>query len=85
MWRAFFLAIGLSLVIMGAEFMAVERVVLYEPPAPGGPIAALTNITSTVSVNATTLAPPEWAPWCLFSAGAIVMIYSFTIPKRVRE
>ena len=26
--------------------------------------------------------PPDWAPWSLISAGAVVIIYSFTIPKR---
>ena len=85
MWRAFFLAIGFSLVILGAEFMAVEQVVLYEPPSSGGALAAITTMTSTQIVSATTLAPPEWAPWCLFSVGAVVMIYSFTIPMRVRD
>jgi hypothetical protein len=29
------------------------------------------------------IAPPDWAPWSLLSAGAVVMLYSFTIPRRV--
>ena len=85
MWRAFFLAIGVSLVILGAEFMAIDQVVLYQPPAEGGALHTLTSITSTRVIGPTVLAPPEWAPWCLFSVGAVVMIYSFTIPKRVRD
>ena len=32
-----------------------------------------------------TIAPPDWAPWILMSAGAVVILYSFTIPKRVRD
>ena len=85
MWRAFFLAIGVSLIILGAEFMAVEQVVLHELPKEGSAIDTIANITSTRVVAAKTFAPPEWIPWCLFSAGAVGGIYSFTIPKRVRE
>ncbi|HZZ71690.1 MAG TPA: hypothetical protein VFE24_05520 [Pirellulales bacterium] len=29
------------------------------------------------------LNPPEWAPWSLMSAGAVIILYSFTIPKRI--
>ena len=85
MWRAFFLAIWLSLVILGAEFMAVEQVELHKAPPEGSAINTLANMTSMEAINATTLVPPEWAPWLLFSAGAVVMLYSFTIPKRVRD
>jgi hypothetical protein len=27
--------------------------------------------------------PPDWAPWSLLSLGAVTIIYSFTIPKRM--
>jgi hypothetical protein len=27
--------------------------------------------------------PPDWVPWSLLGAGAVVMLYSFTIPQRV--
>jgi hypothetical protein len=27
--------------------------------------------------------PPDWAPWSLMSAGAVIMLYSFTVPKRM--
>jgi len=30
-------------------------------------------------------APPDWAPWILMSVGAVVMLYSFTIPRRVKD
>jgi hypothetical protein len=29
------------------------------------------------------LTPPDWAPWSLMATGAVVIIYSFTVPKRV--
>lgn len=74
MVRAFFLALGVSTAIIGLEFMAVDKATIIsrvESPA-GGP--------SRVQVR--EIAPPDWVPWTLLSAGSIVMIYSFTIPKR---
>ena len=29
--------------------------------------------------------PAEWAPWSLLSAGAVVTLYSFTIPAKLRS
>jgi hypothetical protein len=29
------------------------------------------------------LIPPDWAPWSLISTGAVVMLYSFTLPKKL--
>ena len=29
------------------------------------------------------IVPPDWAPWSLIGAGAVVVLYSFTIPRRV--
>ena len=83
MWRAFFLAIGISLIILGAEFMAVDHVIFHKPPEAGSAIDTLVTVTNTEVISANTYRPPDWTPWSLFSAGAIVMIYSFTIPKRV--
>ena len=34
-------------------------------------------------IEQTEVVPPEWAPWSLMGAGAVVVLYSFTIPKRV--
>ena len=30
-----------------------------------------------------TIVPPDWAPWSLISAGAVIMLYSFTLPKKL--
>jgi hypothetical protein len=74
MWRAFFLAIGISLAILGAECFVIEQAVMTkrspDEPAVGMP---------TQSV---TIRPPEWAPWSLVSAGVIIVLYSFTLTKR---
>jgi hypothetical protein len=70
MWRSFFLAIGAYCCLLGVQALAVEKAVL-KADAPGA------HSTSREVI------PPEWAPWSLLGAGAVVMLYSFTIPQRV--
>jgi hypothetical protein len=85
MWRAFFLAIGISLVIIGAQCLVIDRVVLAsgtvtEVKQEVGLFGAQNNASNGGSKE---LTPPEWAPWSLMATGAVVIIYSFTVPKRV--
>lgn len=86
MWRAFFLAVGISLVIIGGQCLVVERVVL----ARGTDASAVQNNeyifgaqNSATRSGGKDIIPPDWAPWSLMAAGAVVMIYSFTVPRRV--
>ena len=80
MWRSFFLAVGISLCILGAECLVVQRVVMAGNTAP----ANSTNMPNEADDSSPRhIQPPEWAPWSLMSAGAVVMLYSFTIPRRV--
>jgi hypothetical protein len=85
MWRAFFLAIGVCLLILGGEFMLVDRVVLHHAPKAGSAIGTMAILTDTEVGDGKTYSPPDWTPWSLFSAGAVVVIYSCTIPKRVKD
>ena len=81
MWRAFFLAMGIASIILGAECLAIEKAILASEAA-----AAPNSNSTTLSVPVATkreVTPPEWAPWSLLSAGAVVVLYSFTLPKRV--
>ena len=70
LWRALFLALGVSSCILGLEALAVEKAVL--------------NVSTEAKANGqpTVVSPPDWAPWSLMSGGAVVMLYSFTIPNR---
>ena len=78
MWRSLFLAVGLTLMIIGAECLVVDRAVFAQSiPGPGGQ-------GESQGTSERTVAPPDWAPWSLLSAGAVVCIYSFTIPRRVK-
>lgn len=31
------------------------------------------------------VSPPDWAPWSLMSGGAVVILYSFTLPKKLKS
>jgi hypothetical protein len=74
MWRAFFLAIGVTLAVVGAECLVIDSATLVT-----GAAAAGQQYTQRV------VRPPEWAPWSFLAAGAVVMLYSFTIPKFVSQ
>jgi hypothetical protein len=81
MWRAFFLAIGFFLIVLGVECLGVERMSLKiheSPPAPVSPFDLEQKVGGAMQVN-----PPAWAPWSLLSTGAVMCLYSFTIPRRV--
>jgi hypothetical protein len=72
MWRAFFLAVGAYCCLLGVEALALDSAVL-KPEVRGGQQVA----------PGKTISPPDWAPWSLMGAGAVVTLYSFSIPRRV--
>jgi hypothetical protein len=85
MWRAFFLAVGISMCIVGAECLAVERFELATDEVveegPAGP-ATLFGASSSSPMAATRdIEPPEWAPWSFLSAGAVIILYALTINR----
>jgi hypothetical protein len=70
MWRSFFLAIGAYCCLLGIEALAVEKAVVKVDP----------GATQTATRE---IVPPDWAPWSLLGTGAVVVLYSFTVPQRV--
>jgi hypothetical protein len=74
MWRSFFLAIGVYCCLLGVEALAVERAVLKDNFGSSPPAAAAREIV-----------PTDWAPWSMIGGGAVVVLYSFTIPQRVAK
>lgn len=72
MWRSLFLAVGAYTCLLGVEALAIEKAVLKQPEN-GQPRKFLSE----------DITPPEWAPWSLMASGAVVVLYSFTIPRRV--
>jgi hypothetical protein len=76
MVRAFFLAIGLYVSILGLECLVIDKAVLH---ARGGSVA------QQAANGLREFTPADWAPWSLLSAGAVVMLYSFTLPAKMRS
>ena len=76
MWRAFVMAVGLSLCILGGECMIVDRVVVARDGSSGSSYTTTDELSAWASGAAPStkrrvLIPPEWAPWGLLSAGAL--------------
>lgn len=80
MWRSVFLALGIFCLVLGAEALVVEKVVL----AADAPVSASAT-PGDAAPSQREYVPHEAAPWMLMSVGAVVMLYSFTIPRRVRD
>jgi hypothetical protein len=79
MWRAFFLALGTYCVILGAQCLVIDKAVLNAREDSRSPLAFM---SAGQGGRNKELAPPDWAPWTLMSAGAVTILYSFTIPAR---
>lgn len=75
MWRATFLAFGTYTALLGAECLVLDKAVLAEK---GNETAGMLG-----QPRSRELVPPEWAPWTLLSAGAVTMLYTWTLPKKV--
>lgn len=71
MWRSLFLALGAYTCLLGVEALALEKAVIKKP------VEGQTN-----QYTKEDLVPPQWAPWSLMGGGAVVVLYSFTIPRR---
>ena len=73
MLRALFLAAGLFVLVLGLECLAIDN-------------ATLTNISDQGSgPTIVTFMPQEWVPWSLISAGAVTILYSFTLPNKFKS
>lgn len=80
MWRSFFLGVGLSLIILGAESLIVERAVLAETASL---LLESAELTGERIVNQSRMFKrPEWVPWTLLSIGILTILYSFSLPRR---
>jgi hypothetical protein len=84
MWRALFLAVGISMCILGAECLVVERFVMgSEGPPPAQTPASLFGASpAAVGPASRDVEPPEWAPWSLLSAGAVIILYAITLNRQ---
>jgi hypothetical protein len=79
MWRAFFLSVGICSVVLGLECLVIDKAIL-PPSGEHSPTGMLEFGTPKLR----EVAPPEWAPWSLLSGGAVVILYTFTLPQKIK-
>ena len=79
MWRAFFLSVGICSVVLGLECLLIDKAVL--PPSGEHSAAGLLELSAP---RLREVVPPEWAPWSLLSGGAVVILYTFTLPQKIK-
>lgn len=80
MWRSLFLAIGIVLCILGAECLVIDKAVLVQNDEQPKQTASYFAAASEPSNE--EFRPPEWLPWGLISSGAVVILYSHSLPRR---
>ena len=83
MWRSLFLAIGITLCIVGVECMFIEEAVLAKSVAEHVPAAAVDRSMSMGGAKR-ELETKEWMPWSFLGGGAVIILYTITIPRRLQ-
>ena len=86
MWRAFFCAIGIVLIILGIECLLIDSALLVAGVMddPGQPVQQLSGglFSGPVPTNVDRIfRPSEWFPWSLLATGSIVLLYSISLKK----
>lgn len=81
MWRAFFYAVGIMLVVLGVECLVIDSAVLHNGNSEE--MVQNNNIwTGTTGLEGNrVIKPAEWQPWSFLASGSIVLLYSLTIKK----
>jgi hypothetical protein len=84
MWRAFFSAIGIVLLILGVECLLIDSAVLaagvVDDPMPIQN-AGLFGASAPQMASSRIFRPAEWIPWSLLASGAVVLLYAVNLQK----
>ncbi|MGE3779569.1 MAG: hypothetical protein AB7F89_20435 [Pirellulaceae bacterium] len=80
MWHAFLIAIGVAALILGGEFLVIERATLTLPVEENLEQRPLLSDLHQAT-HSKEFVPPEWAPWTLLSFGAVMVLYSTSAGK----
>ncbi|MEI6255481.1 MAG: hypothetical protein WCQ77_02440 [Planctomycetota bacterium] len=67
MWKSVFLSAGIFACVAGLELLLIDSAVVLPVDGRGEP---------------SIFAAPDWAPWCLISAGAVTILHFCTMPAR---
>ncbi|WP_153556440.1 hypothetical protein [Roseimaritima sediminicola] len=80
MWRSFFLAVAIMMIILGIECLMIESASLYA--AKQSSATELMDPTMPPAATTRVWQPAEAVPWALLSGGAVIILYAITLPKR---
>lgn len=80
MWRAFFLAVGAMLFIVGIETLLIDSATIYS--ASESSATDMLDPSARPASKTKVVKPGEWLPWTSMSVGTIVVLYAFTLPQR---
>ncbi|TWU04228.1 hypothetical protein [Stieleria varia] len=83
MWRSLFIALGIMAIIVGIECLLIDSASFYSRSSTTA--VDFLDPSGAPSKSITTWKPKEWFPWLVLSVGTLVVIYSFTIPNRIRH
>jgi hypothetical protein len=81
MRKAIVLAIGTFLIVFGVQCLGVET---FHLRLRGAPAEQYFPFNKTPQLGPQkTWAPPNWMPWSLMGTGAIICLYTYTLPKHM--
>lgn len=96
MWRSLFLALGIFSLILGGETLVVDkylmadsrklpRIIQGNPQQANNPFQQVgyQNLTGQVSRTPNRVVQTkDWMPWSLLATGAIIVLYTYSLPLR---
>ncbi len=97
MWKAFFLALGIFLIVLGAETLVVDKFVMSDSRRLPRLVApdqynAQYGVFSSASYQSQVARPAnriiqskDWMPWSLLAAGAITVMYTSSFSRSQRN
>ena len=87
MWRTFFLSVGISLTIFGAEFLVIEKATWAKEADKSdvqqvaGYLVDNKKKEDEDGAGKKEFKPQPWVPWAMLSSGAIIIMYCMSVPK----
>ena len=88
MFRAFLIAVGISMCIVGGECLVVDQAIVAYPRKAKEKSAASSqdpfaqqSFGTEPGIARREIKPPEWAPWSLLSGGVVVALYALTVQR----
>jgi hypothetical protein len=82
MWRAFFSAIGIVVLILGLECLVIDQAVMANRGESDTYQARIQTASlfggggSSMQESSRVFRPSEWIPWSLLATGAVTVLYA---------